>query len=542
MKSGGKLITAAAGALGAVIFVLIFGVRVLSPVYIDFLTRGDPGQHYYGWLLFRTAPWQPLIGMMNTADHPYSVSVIFTDSIPLCAVFFKIFRGILPDSFQYFGMWGLLCFILQGIIAERILSRYVKNPVIRLIGCIFFIITPAFIRRSFWHIAMASHWLLLLSIYFYLVDGDDPAGISEKKCVTKTAFHWAVLGALCASIHLYYLGMCGLIAVILAVRIRYERQKVIRAVMVPVSFVGSSVAVLWILGAFHSGMSSDAPGLGFYSFNLLGFFIPDGWSSILPKIPYYADGQVEGFSYMGLGFIVIMIISVFYAVKAKIWQRPVVGFGLGIIFAAVLIGASAKVSAGPWLLWKYDVSGAGVIKKLWEIFRSSGRFAWIPLYLIMAGAFSVIGHSADNEHKKMIIVLASMCLILQVADIYPGIKKKHDEVINTEPVQDMLPAKKWTELAESGKFRHIVFMDKDKLSQEELYGFAGYAAKNGMTLNDFYFARSFDLHIREIAEDSAYHPSEDTMYIFSLSQQNVLDNYDLTYYAYDGYFIGIKEN
>ena len=55
--------------------------------------------------------------------YPFRTSVLFTDSLPLAALFFKLLGGILPTRFQYFGWWGLLCYALQGGLAQAVIAR-----------------------------------------------------------------------------------------------------------------------------------------------------------------------------------------------------------------------------------------------------------------------------------------------------------------------------------------------------------------------------------------------------------------------------------
>ena len=45
--------------LGALIFLLLYGVRVLDPTSVDWILNNpspDPAQHYLGWELFRQQP------------------------------------------------------------------------------------------------------------------------------------------------------------------------------------------------------------------------------------------------------------------------------------------------------------------------------------------------------------------------------------------------------------------------------------------------------------------------------------------------------
>ena len=113
--------------LGALVFVALYGVRVLDPTQVDWILNNaspDPSQHYLGWAFFRrSAVRLPYIGANYSVVYPYRTSVLFTDSIPLLALFFKLLGPVLPARFQYFGWWGLLCYALQGGQALAILAR-----------------------------------------------------------------------------------------------------------------------------------------------------------------------------------------------------------------------------------------------------------------------------------------------------------------------------------------------------------------------------------------------------------------------------------
>ena len=97
--------------LGALVFLAVYGVRVLDPTSVDWILNNpspDPAQHYLGWELFRRSPVHlPYIGANYNAVYPFRTSVLFTDSLPLAALLFKLLGGVLPARFQYFGWWGL---------------------------------------------------------------------------------------------------------------------------------------------------------------------------------------------------------------------------------------------------------------------------------------------------------------------------------------------------------------------------------------------------------------------------------------------------
>ena len=84
--------------LGALIFLLLYGVRVLDPTSVDWILNNpspDPAQHYLGWELFRRSPVHlPYIGANYNAIYPFRTSVLFTDSLPLAALLFGLFRSL----------------------------------------------------------------------------------------------------------------------------------------------------------------------------------------------------------------------------------------------------------------------------------------------------------------------------------------------------------------------------------------------------------------------------------------------------------------
>ena len=80
------------------IFIFMYGFKVLNPTYTDWIfgSSGDIIQHYVGWEAFRWGDWTFPIGLTDTISYPIDISVIYTDAIPIFAVFFKVISFILP--------------------------------------------------------------------------------------------------------------------------------------------------------------------------------------------------------------------------------------------------------------------------------------------------------------------------------------------------------------------------------------------------------------------------------------------------------------
>lgn len=259
--------------LGVLVFLAVYGVRVLDPTSVDWILNSlspDPIQHYLGWELFRRSPVHlPYIGANYNAVYPFRTSVLFTDSLPLAALFFKLLGGILPTRFQYFGWWGLLCYALQGGLAQAVIARIagvqptfgrddkskaaiaiITSPgqTAKLWGSVLgagvLVLFPALTIRMFAHTALAANWLVLLALYLWL-RSDELMPTTRRACLI-----WGGMGLLCAGIHLYYLPMVGLVLVGYAVRRALQKRGPAAAMLPVAAFCVTALAELFLLGAF----------------------------------------------------------------------------------------------------------------------------------------------------------------------------------------------------------------------------------------------------------------------------------------------------
>lgn len=129
--------------IGIVAFVAIYGLHVLNPVYDDWLLgQGDLTQHYLGWCFYRCSDWFFPVGLTDNLAYPSFTSVIFTDSIPVLAVFFKLLSPILPETFQYFGWWGIVSFALHGFFRRKYYGSFRWGNCRRLLAAFFLSYRP----------------------------------------------------------------------------------------------------------------------------------------------------------------------------------------------------------------------------------------------------------------------------------------------------------------------------------------------------------------------------------------------------------------
>ncbi len=550
--------------LSALFFILIYGVKVLDVTYTDWLLcGGDLSQHYLGWKFFRNAPWQWYIGMMNNIAYPYSESIIFTDSIPLFAVIFKVFQSLLPGSFQYFGLWGLLCFVLQGCFASLILRRYLygsrQKELQAMIGSLFFVLAPILIRRMYWHTSLGGQWLLLLAIWIF-IEHDRWSGEFSKMVGI-----WGFVGFLCAAIHLYFIPMCGVILLGFLIVDWLKNKKILRFFAPMLAYGACGFVTIWLLGGLYSGMDDGAPGLGYYSFNLDGFYNPQEWSALFSDIKNYADGQYEGFAYLGFGVLLLCVIAMIalaaYLFSERLYrwrqirgyctrhQNLMVGVLMGLIL--VVMAASPEVSFGNRLLFRIPITHG--IEEIWAILRSSGRLIWPAVYMLMIFVIYMAvrgltylgnrctGMITENRTQIMITILLIFCLGIQIYDISPQLANKHREFANEQIYFSELESPFWEQAVSARQIRHIVFADKNHMNQEQLYSFAEFASDHDITINDFYFARALTYPIEAVAQDFMKHPNQNTLYIFTEQAREQSKAYDFIYYEEDGFIIGVTD-
>lgn len=533
----------AAMLAGMAAFVIIYGIKILDVTYDTWLLNGgDLSQHYLGWCFFRESDWCFPIGLMDRIAYPNHVSVIFTDSIPLFAVIFKLFRNFLPETFQYFGLWGILCFGLQGAFGSLLIKHYCKQDLVSIIGSIFFVITPIEIYRMFMHTALGGQWLLLFALLLGLE--------REKLSIVKKVVLWGVLGLLCGSIHLYFLPMCGIIMCAFLLEELIRKKNLYSCLAIGASYCICALATVILLGGFSHDHQLDAGGLGQFSFNLNGFLNPQGWSVLLPELPLYGDGAGEGLAFAGTGVLLLLAAGSFCWLISFILRKSVCKFfnkmdkaetrnGLPfviIFIMSAIISFSHQLAMGNKVLWEIPYPDKMV--SLWGMFRSSGRFIWPAVYLLILTAVNITVKVFRN--RKTVVIVLTLALCFQICDSYPQMEKRNTEFSRTQEYQSMLKDPQWEEWAKDKE--HIVFVSFIIENQTLLYNLSNFAAENNMTINNFYFAHyAVRSDVEKALQENLKNPQKDTLYIYKIEDEELRSQTKMTYIPVDGIVVGVVD-
>ncbi len=520
------------GILAAIIFISIYGVHVLNPTYTDWLLGGgDLSQHYLGWVAYRKSSWHFPIGMIDTLSYPDQISIIFTDSIPCLAVFFKILSPMLPEGFQYFGLWGIMCFVLQGIIAARILKNYSDNRILVIGGSLLFVYAPVMIWRMYLHTALAGQWILLLGL--------EPLLLRKKFLEGKRLYlHFAVIGVLSASIHIYFLPMSGIILLsVCLLDILYEKRMK-RSLYAMALYLASACFIIGILGGFSSGVTAYSGGLTSNSGNLNTLFNPQGWSCIYQALPLYGNGQYEGFGYLGAGNILLLLVTFIVLVgfvykdkeHAKRYIKTVMAMLLAFIMS-VMVAASPLITFGEHKI--LEIPYPEFIIHVWSIFRSTGRMIWVAVYLVELAGCAVCFKLVN---KRAALILICLCVCIQVYDIHKILDSKNETFNQIVEYRSGLKSDFWDTVGTDSELKHIVYVQLP----DNAYALTDWALKNGKTVNQFYIARSNEEKAQENITHSLSELSTEDIFIFPSSNTLQCMAYDMDYYLVDDQIVGHK--
>ena len=470
--------------IGAVCFIGIYGVKILDPVNTGWLFDNDHDlrQHYIGWCRFRSDPWHFPIGLIDSLSYPNSMSVIYTDSIPLFAVLFKLMAPVLPTTFQYFGFFGIVSFMLMGGFSSLLLRRFVGSDILCMIGSVFYIMSAPVIQRMYFHTALAAQWIVVASLVLWVYDD---LIVSNAKRI----LYWALIGLICVGIHSYFLPMAGMVLVVLMIS-QITRKK---GVFVPLSelaaFCVAGLFNLYILGGFYGGTDASGPGLGTFVSNLNTFINPWEIGQILPRLPLQNDFQYEGMAYLGAGILLLFVIVAAGLVFRRIRKVPEEAFHSDAIFgrmAILLVAISIAAATLPNISWGANgivwVPYPHTVERLFGIFRSNGRLIWPAMYVLMTTAISTAAYTF--RHYKVGVIVLFGALVLQVCDMSNAFGKRYELYTADHPIHTMWDAPDASEFVEGKKEFIFLYGENDITLPTAYYGYL-----HGMRQNNFYFAR-----------------------------------------------------
>ncbi|MCL2444875.1 DUF6311 domain-containing protein [Candidatus Saccharibacteria bacterium] len=486
------------GVFGVVYFLAMFGMEVVDVTNTAWLMNRnmDLTQHQVGWEYFRVSSWNfPHIGMIDGLAYPDGLSVMFVDSIPIVAILFKIFSEWLPESFQYFGLFGLMCYFLMAFVAAKIFGLFTKNMWVVIFGSALLVMSPVMFARVFVHTALAAHFVVLLAVYLLLT-------YRRRMEWRKFVLSWGALMVLAVGVHLYFVPMVGALMMSALVLSWVNWRGSILKIGVSVAAMG---VWMWLIGAFTIPMrNAVAGGLGEMGINLLAMFNGGGYSRMLRPIAMPEDGMNSGLAYLGMGVIGVLVILLGVGIlelarkrkktsgwrKWVTWQRvlamvPIVGL--------VVLAMGPVVAFGQHELVRVELPG--LVERIWSIFRATERLFWPIYYLVVIGV--VIGVIIWMRKVKVwaTVVVLGLAVLVQVQDVV-----RSDMVLGWRSEVMAMASEREYVLSDGTRGvvegfcegrRHLVILDDINLQEVDAESFDVFdvGVVCGLTLSDGYFAR-----------------------------------------------------
>ena len=524
--------------LGALVFLILYGVRVLDPTCVDWILNNpspDPAQHYLGWVFYRRSGWHlPYLGANYSAIYPYRTSILYTDSIPLLAVLGKLLGGVLPARFQYLGLWGLFCYAMQGGLAQVLIARVggvrpgntAKNWA-SVLGAGVLVLFPALNIRMFAHTALAANWLVLLALWLWLC-----AEQSENRpTAAKLCLWWGILGLLCAGIHLYYLPMVGMVLVAACVQRALEKRGPAAVVLPVASFCGAALAELFVLGAFAANFAGYSNGY-LSGADLANLFVPGLGASWEQEI------------YAGLGTTIAVVL----ALAGLLVQHKQAGAFFRrhknvVIAALVLLVLDAIAATGNTVTFAgrtlFTVPIPQALMDFWAMFSSCARLAWLAGMLLAVAACGLVLRFWQGAAAAVLLALCAAAQGFgQRAELAKRFAAYHDAAYYENTTQLTDPA--WEQLAASGQFTHLAFASFD-FEHDEFWDLAAFAADHGWTSNSFYMGH-MDGNLAAVTLAGEMNAlALDTLYAFVDEDALARNDFALHYYRLDGVLLGSVE-
>ncbi len=537
--------TFTATVIGIVFGTSFIGPGNILPWNISWLYNKVDGSSYQ--LLFQFFRQTPFLQWPITAIPNYIVgaNTANPDGNALFSIGAKFIGLFVPGQFQYFGILIVLWFALQALFAERLLSRFINNPLNRIIGSIFFLISPALVYRisPMQHFHVAAHWLVLAAIYLYF----------DARPRTKT---WALLNAAAVAINIY---MAVIVVFIFCASVgRFLIENSISRVRMKISrtfFVALFPIFLALIAFFFSGYLSyreNSSGAGAFRLNVFSFFSPADSRLGRLMFPIRSDSW-EGFQYLGLGIILAMPI-IFIVLTKKKHQKSVLMW-LPLVCTCILLFILALSNQVMWAPTHTccHVYWPSPVLKFRQILRGAPRFGIALYYLIIVATIVAVSRVFQ---KKTATIVVGVMLFVSVIDVFPVLRLSHDYLAKSKDSDALLTDSQWSIIAANHNKlvidKNFDFQDEEdvpnsaRIFSTNWFELAQFAVDHRMSTNFGYPPRSIEAFVKaedaRVAQElSTGKLDPDAIYLVSnradwIRYQNQMGNSGNAY-ELDGFFV-----
>ncbi len=400
----------------AVFAIWLVGWPIVDPSNLKWM-RGDLVTMQFAWQAYRADPSPAWTLSTTLVSWPLPIRIAMFDIVPVIALPLKLISFLLPETFQYFGLMFVANVALQGLFAclflEEALPDRQESAELRaalILGALFFATAPVlFVRFWLGHPPLTAQWLIIAALWLYARCG--------RVSLARTWIAFALLLGVAGGVNPYLLVMAtGVYAASLA-RLAAEGRLDWRSgapALAPLLTAFASMVAFGFLDLRGPGVIPGV-GYGYFSSNLNALVNPmEGLlgSSLLPPLPLWVSAQYEGYGYLGAGAIALIAASFAVARARRRLYDTFTSPLLAVAAGGLLLAASYTITFGSGFAIRLPLPSAVV--SILGIFRSSGRFIWIPAYMLLGVAgFGLL----RNVSARTSLAILSLAALLQIADL-----------------------------------------------------------------------------------------------------------------------------
>ena len=429
--------------VGFVFGLWFIGIKNVFPWNLEWLNgKGDGSYDQLGFEFFRNSP---LIQWPITAIPNYVAGSgqVLGSGNGLFAIPAKIIGQIVPGEFQYLGIWVVFCFCLQGMFAEKLISRLTDSKSLQILAAMSFIISPILLYRIgvLSHFQLGAHWLILAALYIYF----------DKSFKRK---QWALLLLLSILINIY------ITAMVVAIFIASNIKNVLRFPKTGIVKIASNLLVpltALIFGFIFMGYASyggNAKGSNFFRLSPIAF-VNSGdvsgltFSTAISRIPsknisdFFLE-ESESFQYLGSGIVLGLLVSALLVNRFSTnWNLKSIAPLVVSVFGLFVFALSNRISISGYELTYWWPQ---LFHEVRQVFRASSRFGWPLYYLLFTAAYCFVACRLSFRKK---VLFAVVVLLVTIADGRNGIQQVRNELSMSNDYVSTIKDQKWMDLAEN---------------------------------------------------------------------------------------------
>ena len=396
-------------SIGVVTFIYIFGYDFLVS-RTTFFYNFDHSAFLTGYLAFINDSWSFPLGVTNNIYPGKNFSIVWTDSIPIYSIFLKIIYNL--TGFKLINplpIWYFICYVLFSYYLGKVLQLRIKNRLTYLLGIILLVNTPLMVNRMIFHSALSAHWLIVASIYFYLLNKD-----SNYNSMLKHSLNTA----LSIYIHPYIFTIIFPIYFVSLFQF-LKKQGIFNVIRSTIPF---TISVLF----YFFGILSDIGTARFiradyikYRAEFNSFFCGEFPNQFINNYlwcdPPYTQLSLEGYGYFGLGIIVL---GALIFLRPKIFINSIKNnLTLSIVLFFMVLYSFGNI-------WKiahlqlFEFEPIEIHMRLLEVFRSTGRYTWAFYYFVSIYVIFNVAKIKIYPLSIVLLVFASFIQLSEASKIY----------------------------------------------------------------------------------------------------------------------------